>query len=228
MNLALFDLDGTIADSGPTIIGSVRVALERLGHPVPAEAQLRGFVGPPLMQAITGVLGIPAAEADAFRTLFRSIYVERMTEASAYPGVEELVVALRSEGWVLGVASSKREDLVQRILQARGLDEHFTVMAGAGLDEKNAAKGWVIGRAMSLFAEAGVDPGNNGIMVGDRVHDVAGAAEHGMRSVFVRWGYGSAAEEVGADAVVDTPQQLGAVLRRLAQHTAQTEPSPAL
>ena len=211
MKIALFDFDGTIADSGPTIMGSARDALVELGYPVPPDRRLRGFVGPPLMSGITDVLEVPAEEAEAFRMVYRAIYTERMTEAIVYPGLPELLDRLRGDGWTLGVATSKREDLVARILDAKSLTPLFPVIAGADLSERNASKAWVVGRALELFAAQGVDA-TRAVMVGDRHHDVVGAAEWDLRTIFVTWGYGPPEESAGAWAVADTPPDVAWLL----------------
>jgi len=223
MRVALFDFDGTIADSGPTILGSARAALVRLGYPVPDPPHLRRFVGPPLPRGITEVLGVPASGGDEFRRVYRALYEERMTEASVYPGLPELLGTLREEGWTLGVATSKREDLVGRILDAKGLTRLFDVVAGADLLERNADKAWVLGRALALLAEQRVDA-SRALMIGDRSHDVIGATARGLRTIFVTWGYGPPEEAEGAWAVADTPDD---VARALAVAHEDAPPSGA-
>ena len=213
VRIAIFDFDGTIADSGPTIMGSARETLLRLGHPVPDEDRLRLFVGPPLLTGITEVLDVPAERADEFRVTYRAIYTERMTEAVIYPGIPELLAELRAAGWVLGVASTKREDLVARILHAKELAAPFEVIAGADLLDRHASKAWVLGRALAALATRGLDT-RGALLVGDRRHDVDGAAEHGIRTIFARWGYGTEAEAAGAWAIADSPVEVGALVRR--------------
>lgn len=210
MNVALFDFDGTIVDSGPQILGSVRATLAHFGLPVPPD--IRGFVGPPILTGITEVLGVPAAIAEDFRDTYRSIYIERMTETDPYPGIPDLLADLAAEGWALGVASSKREDLVARILAATGLEDAFMVVAGADISERSAAKERVVARALALFAERGVEAGD-AVMVGDRHHDVDGAAARGLPTIFVTWGYGTPAEAEGAWAVADSPDDVAHLLR---------------
>ncbi|MGM0384401.1 MAG: HAD family hydrolase [Actinomycetota bacterium] len=211
MHIALFDFDGTIADSGPTIMAAASATLRHFGYPVPPPQRLRGFVGPPLPQGITEVLGLPPELVPEFRTRYRATYVERMTEAPPFPGIPALLTALAEAGWVLGVASSKREDLVVRILAAQGLGEAFTVVAGADRTEHNAGKAWVLGRALALLSESGMD-GSDAVLVGDRHHDVEGAAEHGLRTVFAAWGYGAPEESEGAWAVAESPAAVGRLL----------------
>lgn len=208
---ALFDFDGTIADSGPTIMAAAAATLTHFGYPVPPPDRLRGFVGPPLPQGITEVLGLPSAMVAEFRARYRATYIEHMTEARPFPGIPDLLAALAEAGWVLGVASSKREDLVARILTAQGLADAFSVVAGADLSERNAGKAWVVGRALARLSDAGVD-GSGAVLVGDRHHDVEGAAEHGLRTIFAAWGYGTPTESAGAWAVAATPAEVAQLL----------------
>jgi len=115
MRVALFDFDGTLVNSGPTVIGAARATLEARGYPVPDAVAIRGFVGPPLLNGITQVLGVPAEEAASFRDAYREIYTQTMTQAEVYPGVEDALRSLLDDGWTLAVATSKREDLARRI-----------------------------------------------------------------------------------------------------------------
>ncbi len=211
MSVAIFDFDGTIADSGPQILGSARATLESFGYPAPPEERLRRFVGPPILTGITEVLGVPADRAEEFRDAYRAIYLERMTEAVLYPGLPALLEQLAGAGWLLGVASSKREDLVRRILEAKGLTEPFAVVAGSDMSERGAAKARVLERALGLFADRGIDA-SRAVMVGDRHHDVDGAAEHGLPTIFVTWGYGTPAEAEHAWAVAHSPADVARLL----------------
>lgn len=215
MRVALFDFDGTLVDSGPTVIGAAKEALTRLGFPVPDDQALKGFVGPPLLTGITQVLGVPQDRAVEFRDTYRGIYVETMTQAPLYPGIEDLLKHLTEDGWTLAVATSKREDLAARIAEAKGIAGFFAAIAGADITEENAGKGWVIGRALGLLKDQGVDA-EGAIMVGDRLHDVKGATDQGLRSVFVTWGYGPLAEGRDAAAIAHNPTQLGGFLAELA------------
>ena len=214
MRVALFDFDGTLVNSGPTVIGAARATLEQRGYPVPDAEAIRGFVGPPLLNGITEVLGVPAAEAAAFRDAYREIYTQTMTQAEVYPGIEEALRTLVDAGWTLVVATSKREDLARRIAEAKGLDRYFTVIAGADMAEQHD-KAWVIGQALERLAVAGVDAAG-AVMIGDRHHDVDGAALRGLKSIFVTWGYGPEAEGAPASAIAHDPTECVTLLDRLA------------
>ena len=131
-----------------------------------------------------------------------------------YPGIEEALRTLVDAGWTLVVATSKREDLARRIAEAKGLDRYFTVIAGADMAEQHD-KAWVIGQALERLAVAGVDAAG-AVMIGDRHHDVDGAALRGLKSIFVTWGYGPEAEGAPASAIAHDPAECVTLLDRLA------------
>lgn len=106
MSIALFDLDGTIVDSGPTIVTSATETLEAFGFPVPGMEQLRRFVGPPINIGIVDVLGVPEGLMVDFRTAYRARYTQRMLEAPMYDGMEALLRDLAESGWIIGLATS--------------------------------------------------------------------------------------------------------------------------
>jgi phosphoglycolate phosphatase-like HAD superfamily hydrolase len=105
-----------------------------------------------------------------------------------FEGVAELLADLQAAGVRLAIATSKAEPTARRILAHFGLEGHFEVIAGASVDGTRAAKSDVIAHAL-----AQLDPlPDRVLMVGDRSHDVEGAAEHGIDTVVVGWGYGNA------------------------------------
>ena len=105
------------------------------------------------------------------------------------------------------MATSKPELQARRILAHFDLDDLFLVIAGASEDETRSEKADVIAWALQLLTREGVDV-SRPVMVGDRIHDIEGAAQHGIPSVFVTWGYGDPAEAAGAFAIADEPTAL--------------------
>ena len=105
---------------------------------------------------------------------------------SLFDGIPQLLSDLRAAGVRLAVATSKAEPTARRILEHFGLDEHFEVIAGASLDGVRSTKAEVVAHAL---AQLGPLP-ERVVMVGDRAHDVEGAAAHGIGTVVVDWGYG--------------------------------------
>lgn len=209
----LVDLDGTILDSAPGITRTLAVALEQLGLPVPPPARLLEFVGPPILDGLRDIVGVEGRDArrvlDRYRAHYRS---SGALDATPYPGIRE---ALEQLGRLapLAVATSKPESTAIRILEHFDLASCFAVIAGASDDESRSEKADVITRALALLAERGVDIGRP-VMIGDRVHDVAGAAAHGIPTVVAGWGYGAPEEAVGAIAVASAPADLPDLVRR--------------
>ena len=208
----LVDLDGTVMDSAPGITGTLAVVLERLGHPVPPPARLLGFVGPPIHDGLRDIAGLEGEAAQRVLEAYRERY--RATgafEAEPYPGVRAALEELRALA-PLAIATSKPESTALRILDHFGFTELFTVVAGASDDETRSEKADVITRALALLVERGVDT-TRPVMVGDRIHDVAGAAVHGIPTITAGWGYGAPEEAAGAIAIAASPAELVDLVR---------------
>lgn len=194
----LFDLDGTLTDSGEGIINCVIYALERFGLPIPPRDSLRYFVGPPLHESFVKQ-GVPADRAEEAVAVYRERYVPTgMFENTPYPGVRELLEQLKAEGYTLYVASSKPEWMCVEILEHFDLAKYFAQICGATMDTSRTNKEAVI---EYLIQENGKT--DKMIMVGDTKFDVLGAKAHGIPCVGVSWGYGTVADmlEVGAAAI---------------------------
>lgn len=201
----LFDLDGTLTDSGEGIINCAILALEHFGLPIPTREEMRVFVGPPLYETFQK-FGVPADKTDEAIRVYRSRYIPTgMFENTPYPGVKELLEALKSEGYTLYVATSKPEEMSVTILEKFGLAPYFDRICGASTDTSRSTKDAVIAY---LLAQSGAK--EDMVMVGDTKYDVLGAKAHGIPTIGVSWGYGSAEEmmEAGAVGIADTTQQL--------------------
>lgn len=206
----LFDLDGTLTDSGEGIINCVIYALERFGLPVPAREKLRYFVGPPLHESFIRQ-GVPAERAEEAVAVYRERYVPTgMFENTPYPGIRELLEALKAEGHTLYVASSKPEWMCVEILKHFELDQYFRQICGATMDTSRTNKEAVIAYLLQLSGTS-----DNMIMVGDTRFDVIGANAHQIPTIGVSWGYGSAEEmlEAGAVGIAQTSEELLEMLR---------------
>jgi len=185
--LVIFDLDGTLTDSAEGIVASFLHALEHIGAPVPPGDLVAQIVGPPMDDTFRAMeLGDDAEEAIA---AFRAEYGARGWAMNAlFDGIEALLTDLRAAGVRLAVATSKLEPTARRILAHFGLDQHFEVIAGASPDGSRKAKVEVLAHALSQLEPLP----DRVLMVGDRSHDVHGAAAHGIDTVVVGWGYGEA------------------------------------
>lgn len=214
--LILLDLDGTLMDSAPGILDSVRYAYNALEVPLPSEEQLVSFVGPP-MQTSAVKHGIAPEHLDDFMAAYRVAFKDGgMYNNSVYPGIFDLLDTLNAAGKRLVVATSKPEIFARQICDRFELSERLEFVFGASLDTSRASKALVIEHALETLAHTpkGLVDKDRMIMVGDREYDVLGARSHGIETIGVTWGYAGAGEfeEVDTPYVVDTPQELGALL----------------
>ena len=201
----LFDLDGTLTDSGEGIINCAVFAMERLGIPVPPREELGVFVGPPLWDTFRQ-FGVPADRVDEAVEIFRSRYVPiGKFENTPYPGIREVLEVLRAQGRKLYVATSKPEVTAREILEHFNLSRYFTEICGASVDKTRSSKEDVIAYLLSLDACK-----EHSVMVGDTAFDVIGAAAHGIPTIGAAWGYGKTEDMVsaGAAAIAQTPEEL--------------------
>lgn len=205
----LFDLDGTITDSAPGIIGRLSRTLQAMGRPVPLPAELVAFVGPPILDGFRDVASMTEAEAREALVVYRGLAASEgpQDDARVYPGMIGLVRALHAAGIPLAIATSKSETQALRILEHLDVADCFEVICGSSEDETRSAKADVVEEALRRLREQSIDL-TNIVMVGDREHDIIGAAAHGVPVIMVEWGYGSPAESVGAIAVVHSVDQL--------------------
>ena len=207
----LFDLDGTLTDSGEGIINCAILALEHFGLPIPSREEMRVFVGPPLHESFIKH-GVPADQADEAVRIYRSRYIPiGKFENTPYPGIREMLEALKAEGHKLYVATSKPEAMSVEILEHFDLAKYFDQICGATMDTSRSSKEAVIEYLLQQNGRA-----DNMIMVGDTKFDVIGAKAHGIPTIGISWGYGEVAdmEEAGAVGIANSAEELLEMLRK--------------
>ena len=206
----LFDLDGTLTDSGEGIMKSTIYTLTHYGIEAPPEAQLRTVVGPPLTESFAR-FGVPQDKLTEAVEIYRSRYIPiGRFENHPYPGIEILLENLQRNGHKLYIATSKPEWMSIEILEHFGLAKYFDIICGAATDFSRNTKEAVIAHLLSQCEEQ-----DSAVMVGDTAYDVIGAKAHGSPCIGVSWGYGSIKEmeEAGAIAIANTMEQLYDLLR---------------
>lgn len=204
----LFDLDGTLTESGPGIINSIKYTLRHYGEKIPPDEVLLRFVGPPLIDSFEKIMGWPPERAREAVDVYREYFsVTGLFENSVYGGVRELLKRLSDAGRRLGVATSKPQPFCDRILEHFGIDGYFDAVRGIPLDGEDMAKSEVIAKVLEAVGAAPSET----LMVGDREHDVIGAKANRIDCVGVLYGYGSREEleTAGAKAVFETAEDLG-------------------
>lgn len=207
----LFDLDGTLTDSGEGIMNCAALALEHFHIPVPSREAMRVFVGPPLTSTFRS-FGIPEEKIPEAVKVFRSRYTPvGIFENTPYPGIRNLLETLNRQGHKLFVATSKPEEMAITVLRHFDLEQFFTGICGAAMDESRTNKEEVIAYLLEKNGTA-----DNMLMIGDTVFDVLGAASHGIPTIGVSWGYGDPEEmrKAGAKAVVSNMEELLSLIEK--------------
>lgn len=173
----LFDLDGTLVDSLPDIVASFRQAFTEQGLDAPPEAEVRARVGLPLETMIGDFAS--ADRVPAVTDAYRRIYPQRFTEHSApFPEVQEVLGTLRSRGYLLAVATTKRSATGLALVQAMGLAGLLDHVQGTdGFPAKPSPE--VIQRALGVLGAEGL------WMVGDTRHDVEAGRAAGLATYAV-------------------------------------------
>jgi phosphoglycolate phosphatase len=188
MKAYLFDLDGTLADSGPGLYHSFRAALKTLELPSLDDKQLAPFLGTPLpemFRALRPDISLPEIELGikGFRAAYESAGIKQTT---LYPGVIEMLGAIVDRDRSIWIVTSKPEHYAAIVAKDLKLDRYISGITGAGLDERDT-KRELIARALAALKVSERDA----IMVGDRHYDVIGARANNVMPVGVLWGYGS-------------------------------------
>jgi len=202
----IFDLDGTLADSSPGIVGSFRATLDEIGLAADPEVLTR-LIGPPLEESFR-TLGVEEGEIDDVVARYRGHYARHgVFAARLYDGVTECVDELVDHGVRLGVATAKRVDFAEQMLAALGVARHFEHVAGASLDLRVTAKYDIMAEVLAQWDHPNAD---DVWMVGDRHYDMVAARRHGVHAVGALWGFGSAEEltAAGAQWLVTRPSRL--------------------
>ena len=214
----LFDLDGTLTDSAEGIIKCVQYAAEKMGAELKKAEELRVFVGPPLSESFQNVYGF--SEADTQQAI--AYYRERfkpigMFENAVYPGIPEMLKAMKENGKINLIASSKPQEFVETILEHFDIAKYFDIIVGASMDESRNTKEAVIEEALLQLKNTdryGQYSDDKCVMIGDRKYDIHGARYFGLRNIGVSYGFAPVGEleEAGADVIVDTVEELTWVL----------------
>lgn len=210
----LWDVDGTIVDASEGILRRLTITLEHFGLQPPTRGELAHWIGPPMFESFQTNVGMTPEQSTEAVTFYRGLNKAEGYTASAklFPGVADVIAALGAAGVPQATASSKPEVQVSALMDHFGLTQYFTAVVGATPDERTlSAKSDIVAEALRRLSAAGVDI-SRPVLVGDRHHDVEGAAEHGVPVIFVRWGFSWPHEADGAQAAVDDADELARLL----------------
>ena len=203
--VVLFDLDGTVVDSGPIILASMRHATREVLGSEHSDEELMRAVGGPSLEAQFGVFG--PDQVDELVCVYRAHNEPLHDTLEAFAGMEDVLVRLRAEGRRLGVVTAKRRSAVELAFASVPLGHLFETVVGGDETEKHKPDP----EPLLLAAERmGVDP-SQAAYVGDSPFDVGAAKAAGMYAIAVTWGRihdRSRLERAEPDAIVDSPEEL--------------------
>jgi phosphoglycolate phosphatase len=210
----LLDLDGTLSDSRPGIVACFRYTLHELGHDPDAAGDLTWAVGPPIAVSLQRMI---APFGDDRVELALTVYRERYSsvgiyDCSAYPGVVAMLDGLRAAGHTMCIATSKRRDFAERVIDYLQLRDYvrgvYGAIPGGALDHKQDLLEHILTVEQLTAASC--------VMVGDRFHDIEAAKANAIRSIGALWGYGGhqELEQAGADAIAKVPGEVVALAGR--------------
>lgn len=183
--LIIFDLDGTLLDTGRGISKCIASTLGKMGFKVPDEETCKTFVGPPLKKRFLELFDADENTADAVMKAFREEYGKGdVFLADRYAGMEECLTALH-EHFSLAVATYKREDHAIQLLEKFGMARFFDAICGSDA-AATMTKNQIVEKAMNL---AGVKPAES-LLIGDSANDAESAAQLGIPFIGVTYGYG--------------------------------------
>lgn len=206
----LFDLDGTLTDSSRGIINCVKYALKAAGKENIEENRLFEFIGPPLTDGFMTIAGMNREDAEKSTKKFRERYnVTGLYENEPYKGIEDMLKSLCEKGYVVAVATSKPEETAIKILEHFGLAKYFKEITGSTFDGTRTTKQSVIEEVLRRL-KISESQRKDVLMVGDRMHDIEGAHNCGIKVIGVYYGFAKKGEleTAGADYIVSNVEEI--------------------
>ena len=202
--VVLFDLDGTVIDSGDIILASMRHAAKEVLGLEPADEELLAAVGGPGLEAQMRALSPDRAEE--LVTVYREHNEPLHDQLECCVGMLDVLERLHAEGRRLGIVTAKRHATVELAFARLPLRDYFEIVVGSDDTERHKPHPEPI-----LFAleKLGARP-ETAVYVGDSPFDVGAARAAGVHAIGVTWG--GIHDMDDADEIVSTPEELLAAL----------------
>lgn len=212
-NIVLFDLDGTLTDSGEGIINSVIYSLKKRGITEDDREKLKCFVGPPLEESYRRYYGFNDIESKKAVEYYREYYQEKgIFENNLYNGIENLLLNLKNNGKKLILTTSKPEYYAEKIVRYFKIEKYLDGVIGSNMDGTLTDKKELIEKV--LETKCSRSNKSEIVMVGDRKYDIIGAKKNEIKSIGVLYGYGTREELIsaGADHIADNIENLNKII----------------
>lgn len=203
----LFDLDGTIIDSGEGIKNSIRYSLNKVGINENREDVLNTFIGPPLLDSYMKNYGFTREKAIEVVNIYREYYKKQgVYENTLYDGIVDVIKNLKAQDNKIILATSKPEIFAREVIKQHRLIDYFDFIGGATLDHKISHKNEVL---QYILDNIKIER-EKSFMIGDTKFDILGGRKFNLKTIGVTYGYGSLEElkESKADYIVNTPKEI--------------------
>lgn len=219
MNLVMFDMDGTLIDTGSLIAEHMATTFVGAGLEAPSPEQVRRIIGlslPQAMQVLLGSQDIDFANrlADDYRQHYRASLVSAEGREGLFPGAREVLDQLHDRAeMLLGIATGKGLNGVHRLTQLHGIADYFVTLQTPDHNPSKPHPGMML-RAME---ETGADKSRT-LIIGDTTFDIEMGKAAGTKTIGVSWGYHDPEElrRAGADIIVrdyaDLPEAIDTIL----------------
>lgn len=212
-DLVIWDVDGTLLNTAEGIIVAAQYAIGQMGYDIPAEEVMKTYIGPPIQDSFARTLSISKEKAIEMANLFRQRYKERdLFKAVPYDGIVSVCESLYKSGIRQAVATYKRQDYANSIVDYFGLSKYMDVVCGSDIEGK-LTKSDII---LNAISESGIDNLNKILMIGDTNNDAIGAQKQGVDFMAVTYGFGFVNGECsvgnGIKYVVNYPKEVLSIL----------------
>ncbi|MEG0961953.1 MAG: HAD-IA family hydrolase [Lachnospiraceae bacterium] len=211
----LFDLDGTLVNTGRGITRCVKSVLTTYGIQEENQEKIETFIGPPLRDSFQREYGFSLEKAAEAAEIFQKKYHEgAIFECELYPQIKETLQYLKEQGYRIAVASSKTESSCKQLMEHFEIANYFEIIGGATQDGKISTKIQVLQYVMDTLK---ITNKEELVLIGDTKYDAAGAKAAGIDCIGITYGFGKDPEELknaGAIYVCDTLKEVISYLER--------------
>lgn len=188
-DIALFDLDGTLSESGEGILECVRIVFSEMHRPLPDEKTLASFIGPPMTDSLKRC-GFSEEDAETGLQIYKRNYVEKgIYKNKVYGGMYETLQTLKDNGVLLAVATTKYQPFADKIIKMLELDKYFDFVGGSSGTPERHTKIQVMEYVLDKLGRD-----KKAVMIGDTKFDAEGAFMAKTDFIGCLYGYGTREE----------------------------------